>query len=389
MAHVGFLVYLLSFGVSIVLGKDRISVSAPMASVEERGVLAIHCRVWNLAGDEEVTVRRTLPDGRTQRLSLNNGLVTGVSDRMFLAVRQLDDSSNVYFLSIMDVTKQDEGNYSCYIVSNFNQVAQDTVFVGVYYFPSEVYPLCSDHLQDVTVKQGDILTLNCTSEIANPPVTIAWSRTGVDTTLQSQEYINGDMKISSLTIKVKLQDHGSVFLCAVSSAMFPEETRTCHVGPLYVIPNGRFRTVPNHVIGGTQPNDVASSSVTKYTRDFDGDKLLREKCDKTCASVTSSTFFWIVSTCVSVVLAIVFGVLGIFLVVRYHRKCKMSKSHYTAVRRVPEEIYSELENRRTVNNKFYMTLVKPEIPKNQFLYDKQRVVAGQYNLKPNTLPMNS
>ena len=358
-----------------------------MPSVEEGGVLAIHCRVWNLAVTEEVTILRKSKDSSTpERLSLRDGLVSGIGDQLFLAVRQLDDASNVYFLSIMDVTRQDEGEYTCYLVSSiggFTEIASDSVVVSVFYFPSDLYPLCKGY-DNTPVVEGSIMTLNCSSEVANPDIAITWSRAG--TALSTTEEIYNGIVYSSVTLKTRLQDSGSVFLCTISSAMFPGETRTCHMGPVNVVTSDGSKTELGNVMGnarGTYPT-VSTSSVTKYTRDSSIEKM-REKCQKTCSSISSSSFFWIVSTAVSAILAVLFGIIGVVLIIRYHRKTKMSKTQYMAARRVPEEIYSELENRR-MSSKFYMTLVKPEIPKNLLLQDKR---LGQYNMKPSTHPLNA
>ena len=382
------IIWLLSLLTNIVFAKQRISVTAPMSSVDEGGVLAIHCRVWNLAKTEEVTILRKLKDSDApERLSLTDGLVSGAGDRFFLAVRQLDDASNVYFLSIMDVTRQDEGEYTCYIVSigGFTEIASDSVTVSVFYLPSENYPMCKGY-DNTLVKEGSIISLNCSSEVSNSDIDITWSRVGTDITFPTTKEIHNGILYSSMILTTRLQDSGSVFLCTISSAIFPGEIRTCHLGPVNVIPNDGSKTEQGNVMGnarGTYPT-VSTYSVTKYTRELSSEKM-REKCQKTCSSISSSSFFWIVATAVSAILAVLFGIIGVVLLIRYHRKTKMSKTQYMAARRVPEEIYSELENRR-MSSKFYMTLVKPETPKNLLLQDKR---LGQYNMKPSTHPLNA
>ena len=387
----------------------RVSATAPMESIDEGGVLAVHCRVWNLQPNQEVTILRKLRDDKVERLSLRDGLVSGTPDRVFLAVRQLEDASNVYFLSIMDVTRQDEGEYICYIVSNldgFTQVATDSVQVDIFYFASDLYPNCQSDSPAEMIEEGSLVNFNCSSEVSNPPVSMTWTQTGKDTTIQTLEEIHGNQKFSSMTMRVEVQDHGSVFLCTVSSDLFPGESRTCHIGPLGVIrlADGDRTFVPTNNMGKTPQRDdtkltvTAEAAVTKYSS---GDENWRVNCRQSCSSsLSSSAFFWIIATVVSVIFAVVFCIIGITLLVRFCRTTNnirtttssKTAAKYTAARLVSEsEIYSELENnRRRLDSKFYMTLVKQDdVEKNRFIPDKHCGGQPTINQKLNSRSFNT
>lgn len=335
-----------------------ITASAPLEQVEEGAILSVHCQVLELQEGHEVALFRTPLDGKTQRVSVG-GVITVEEDRVFLAERQLNDGSIVYFLSVMEVTRNDQGSYKCQVFDPVEQttVDENTVFIGVMYFPSEL-PVCNHHTP-LQVMEGSVVIFNCTSERANPTVTLEWSSGGEGSTeLKGTEVISGHRVTSMLRLTAKLQDSGAMFVCKATSHVFPGEAQRCHIGPLQVVPNPRGPPPPSppHSNPTLTPNIISDNT---RPGDFN-----TKDCAKVCSAfdLNSPVFKWIVTTTIAGIIALTFFIVVVVCMWKYYHIQDTSRNLYVTGRpqhQLSEQLYSELECKRG-DNMTYMSLTKED-----------------------------
>ena len=369
-----------------------IELSTPVNPVEQEGILSVHCQVRHLnSEDHEVNILRTMTSSKkTEKLSVDEGVLQGVDDRVFLAVRKLVDGSTVYFLSITEVSRADEGEYFCKVLTKgttISEVGSESKTIGVTYYPGDSDPVCSPmDVQQFTYHVGDSLTLNCSSESANPPVSLQWSSTSnPHLDLEPNVYSHNGMVYSVLQLKLRRKDDNAVFLCKMTSDMFPTREQTCHVGPLRVIPTGN---TPD----GNRPSLTDSGSRTELTTetidsklDISNTKDITEGVDYSdCQSVCpvkSRVMYWVAATVIAGALSILFFIITIALLIKYIHAPRVQRTHYMSARQTPEGIYSELECRRMgEGGKVYMSLDKSGKPPD--LESMQRLYGLHYHEMP-------
>ena len=100
-----------------------------------------------------------------------------------------------------------------------------------YFFPSTP-PSCSPTFQD-PVSVGSTVTVSCTTVDGNPPVFIEWAKSGrrLETPIPNR---SDGFVTSEVTFTASPEDHGAVYVCTVSSTVFPESLHACYIGPLEV-----------------------------------------------------------------------------------------------------------------------------------------------------------
>ena len=353
-------------------------------------MLALHCQIrnYNFQDEHEVTLSRLLDDGKTRRLSWDKELVgrDDNDERVFLATRQLSDTSVVYFMSITDVVKEDAGTYECKVVdsSSFEIISADKVSVDVNYFPTDSNPECQmvRPTANTPVRSGDLVTFNCSTTDGFPQVDIAWSRTGYQYTDRGRslpvDVSRMDGRASGIvTFRATRRHHNeAVFSCTVTSPEFPGLETRCHIGPLKVLPNPNydedllptdFPTDKFQNFASTiKPNDVDNNNnkpskpvITSTTID----------CKQLCSSIEggSSVQFWIISTVVGGLLAFLFCLLGVCLSCKIRRESRhvARQQHLQFVRsrssqpQPADDMYESLD-RRNVEAKVYMAIERLE-----------------------------
>ncbi len=379
------------------MAQIKILVSSPVNPVEESGILSIHCQVWNLKSRHEVSILKNSPDGTVERLSLDGTILEGVDERVFLAMRQLPDGSTVYFLSIIDAIQSDAGNYFCKVQNKagiVSEVAYDNITVNVTYFPPESDPICSPNMA-FTAHEGDELVLNCSSSIAYPMVTLTWGQTGkVDTFESASNVIKGNRVYSKLTLYPTRSDDGAIFLCMLESLAFPQLTQTCHVGPLNVIPNGKPNGKPNEkpdseTHGGRIEDMVTHQTVNVMSGPTDVTPRVKptiiktaSECKKICSTFTYPVFQWVISTMVTGLVAFILLILCVTLICKYNT---IQHEGFVLGVNTAEDIYSELEGRRT-DNLVYMSLDKQPGRSATHLLQSKELPPGHYDPMPRSTP---
>ena len=349
------------------LAQISIELTTPVNPVEQDGILSIHCQVSRTISEQhEVTILRTTKNNN-EKLSVDEGVLQGVDDRVFLAVRKLADGSTVYFLSITDVQRSDEGDYFCKVLTKggtIKELASKKVPVGVTYYPDDSQPECSPDVHK-PLHAGSTLVLNCSSDEGNPVVSLDWGSSVREQLGDTQEIIKNNKKVFSvLTLTIQNDDDGAVFLCQMTSTQFPEEIRTCHVGPLKVIKNPNMPTDTLTDSSNTNAKNELTTVGLDTNKDTSGGDIIRHftpsQCEDICPA-SSRVMYWMVATVIAAALSIIFFIAAIALLVKYLHAPSVHRSHYVAARPTPEDIYSELECRRLGEGKVYMSLDKSAI----------------------------
>ena len=349
-----------------------VTTTSPVNPVKEDGILSIHCQVRGLETGQSISLSRQLK-GTSQptRISWDYDIVlTVVEERLFLAYRQLEDGTLVYFLSILHPNLKDEGVYSCTAISaTLEVIAADSVEVSIEHFPNEPYPLCGSKTGGLQVELGDVMPMYCLSQVGNPQITMRWRRTGksghIPTAVSSQNVINGTAR-SVLRYEPTVQDNGAVFLCEITSRAFPSEIRTCHVGPLVVTKNGRVVKEPHPRPTSTNvvsvknrvPNSPPGGVPTvKHPSTF-GDG-----CHEACSPFDGPILYWVIATLFAGMIALTLLIVIIFFAIKLHRRTTCLEEGRAAtnsrfVTPIPrdDDAYEKLEYRRVNNNRTYMEL---------------------------------
>ena len=349
-----------------------VKATAPLEEVEEGAILSLHCQVQDIQPDLEITLFRTLGD-KTERVSVNDVVTLneeGDDERIFLAVRQLDDGTLVHFLSITDVTRADSGIYACSLYDTGSgrprEISYDPVNIGVMYFPTEEDPKCSFSTSS-SDKTGVEVILNCSSEKGYPEVSLAWS-TGSDSKLGGAIETRGNRLHATLKLR---PTSNTVYLCTVTSIAFPGKKQTCHIGPLTINSgdSGNLGETVNNPIalppsGGHigQPSaPTLSSEQIEHLGDSDTD------CSEVCSTQQQSSSMWMITTAATASVAISFLILVLLLLCRYYKLNTSNDTFYVShhTKQPTEQMYSELEYKRN-QNMVYMALAKREKLEAQF-----------------------
>ena len=380
----------------------RVSLTAPVNPVRQEAMISIHCHIWNKEAGQEVTMsRRPKGSSKSERLSWEDKIHMVEDDRIFMAERRLADSSVVYFLSVIDITRADEGLYFCKVISNVNdtlkEVASAAVNVEMQYYPDD-NPVCEligmstnpTTGARLTVESGTQVQFKCSAERAFPVVDLEWSRTSSSSSYKATQTVEKDGRVSSvLTIPLHMRDQQAMFLCKLTSRAFPGKLKTCHIGPFTVTSNPSITEPPdpeipvdfdktpvtvdresgtgNTVIGHAPPLFPVITPKTDYNNN--NGVLIRtvENCAELCSPLTTGTVvYWMVGTVAAGVLAILFVTIGVCFALKLNRLQSMSR-HRSALsamhqRQISEDLYERLECRPDGNPQVYMSLDRLKKP---------------------------
>ena len=142
-----------------------------------------------------------------------------------------DSAIGEFNLHISDVAKSDAGRYICLVHDTTNTMSvakefgakltvQDKAVAPVMGYPRcGRNPVSNSLLQSGHYRQGDILTLSCSSKGGIPLPELSWVRRKVDDTtydLPSKTNIDGDVVTTSATVNLSSVDHQSFYKCTES-----------------------------------------------------------------------------------------------------------------------------------------------------------------------------
>lgn len=367
--------------------ETRIAATSPVNPVDIGAIFAFHCQVWNLKEGQEVTLIRKQGTQKT-RMFLNDFLHVH-EDRVFLALRQMSDGSTVYFLSIMHVTREDEGEYTCKVTNTegASGLPYDVVTLRTLYFPSDSDPKCSSSFgnqQQTQVYPGTVLTLNCTSQTGNPGVEVSWHNSQTRERLRSaDQYTLDGTTVSVLRYRVNPGESRVLLVCQITSVAFPDKIRSCHMGP--------FTVIGGNTGDGSSPTDTPPQTghhdVIKTKSVFVGANSTttkgKQNCEKQCSVLDAPVMFWVIATIVAILIAVIFFVLVLTLVIRYKRMPLTYKYSAPPGGRVmghhpTGKIYDEIQ-RRQIDDRVYMSLVKLKRQNEEDSSVPSRITVGRYD----------
>ena len=124
-----------------------VEVTVPVHPVTVGNILALKCTISNKEEGHTVKMFRVINDHTEELTTGDDEVVRSVlGQRGFLAKRNIAGGALVYFLTIVGMTKQDEGEYLCKVYAfsrgDYVKIAEGSANIDVYYLPSSIYPLC-------------------------------------------------------------------------------------------------------------------------------------------------------------------------------------------------------------------------------------------------------
>ena len=86
----------------------------------------------------------------------------------------------------------------------------------------------------ITVDNGTVIHMQCSSETGNPAVTLVIYSTKCNNRYTWTTQTIDDTTVMSLDLTVDVTDEDVTFECIISSVYFPDMTRSCTIGPIMV-----------------------------------------------------------------------------------------------------------------------------------------------------------
>ena len=364
--------------------RTTVSLTAPVNPVSKGAMLALHCQIWDYSfQDESEVLFSRIKDGKTKRLSWNEEIV-GDEESIYLAVRQLSDTSLVYFMSITDVVKETGAEYECKVIdaSTLATIAKGSVNVTVNYFPSDPNPECYAVNNKMTLRSGEYLSLNCSAKDGLPPVDITWTQSRDNNKLKVDTHRESGVVFGISTFKVSYHRHNqAVFLCTITSLEFPNDESRCHIGPITVIGTpDEIKATP------TKSSNLIGKTVTTpktISNNIPNRGVSSTECVDVCSSLNGPVRFWIIATVVGGIFAVVFCLFGVCLACKIRMDSKnLARSPKYIMPRAPmDDVYESLD-RRCIDAKVYMAIEKLEKNGNQIIYPTEMEEAHNYNTAP-------
>ena len=346
----------------------RVEVTTPINSVTVGDILAVQCQVWDIQEGYKVTIVRVVDGTGEQITSDDDILSSSVSDRVFLSIRTFSGGSRVYFLTMLDVSPSDRGEYGCTVsrLSGLGSVliAQDSVSVYIHQFPDTTQPKCTSNPDDSILTEGSRLELTCATYKTVPVVRLRWRLISTYQYLQSHNTSDKDNLFSVLVVKATKLYKGAVFECEMTSPGFPDRKQFCQIGPLTVIESNDDHGPGSNLI---TINPGISSSVTTAPSNS-----LSKDCENTCPSSSFTILILTLSTMATCILTIIFLITTIVMCCKYHdisAQVNRDRSQYTQSREL-DPVYVSLQRRRE-QEQVYMTLEDPNNPEGKVLLPKE------------------
>ena len=354
----------------VVSTETTVEVTSPLDSVAVGGVLAVQCRIWNMEGRYTVTIVHT-STAQSELISTDKDIRSSSpqASRAFLAVRTFPDGSVVYFLTLLDVTLSDHGEYSCAISSlfggSFSNIAKHTKKVDIVSFPDDTQPICSSSPLKLALQVESALELICASYKTYPMVDLKWRLLSSYKIIPSINTTTLQSVSSTLRLRPEINHNGAFFECEMTSRAFPDRMRTCQIGPITV-------TLSERTIADDSNRDSNDHNVPDIIDSFQTKApLITSDCIDKCTSSSQTVFYLTISTAAACLLLIIFFITTIVMCCKYNSSSSASsRQSYTTPTPVVDPVYVSLQRRRE-NERVYMTLEDPNNPEGKVLLPKE------------------
>ena len=349
----------------------QVIISTAKYPVTNGGILTIRCQVWNFQQDHfKVNIFRVLNTPRTEQITNGMDILSSMGQDVFLATRAFADGSVVYFLTMVDISDRDKGQYLCKVfdLSRFVYIAEDSIDIEIYSYPGNIYPLCTSvPTQPIVVSVDNILSLKCTSEKGFPTIVTKWMNTKTARYIATRNKTEGNLVYSESSILVDNSLHGTVFSCEITSSGFSDWKRTCNIGPItvnsYLLNNKGSVIIPEPNLGNQVIHNSGSIPILQ----------LNGNCVE-CSSDDMLQFYLTIAIVGTGLLALIFLATTIILCYKYHHISTVARREPTRVltpQHSIEPVYVSLQRRSVNADREYMTLEDPNNPDNKIILPKE------------------
>ena len=300
-------------------GPLKVDVTVPLQPITVGGVLPIQCQISNMDHNSDFTVKMfRVTNGRTEELTTGIAYIpSSLGNRVFVTKRNMPRGIHVYFMTIIDITVLDHGEYFCKVYklrgADYVKVAEGSSNVEIYFLPNSLYPQCSSTPSVIENMNENVeLKLKCVSANGVPTVNLRWIDNSNEEMFSWDRTHANDGTVSAETdIPTKSSLHGTTYTCEMTSPGFPDVKRTCKIGPITMHPN--FRPKETGIAHDQSGKNNLSSS---------------DNC-KNCSS--KKIVFLKVLIIGASMLCVLFLITTIIMAYLYHSKCSTSRG--TKVRR--------------------------------------------------------
>ena len=361
-----------------------VEVTVPVYPVTVGGVLAIQCEIQDIEKNHKMKMFRVI-NGQIEELTTDLRYISDVlGQRYFVTKRTTPGRKMVYFMTIVDMSTLDAGEYLCRVYAasgrDFIQVAEGSIDVEIYFLPNNIYPQCQSAPAVTNDMDENVqLRATCISAEGAPAVELRW----IDNLNQEVSYQDknvDDTVTSEINLRTSMLLDGTIFTCEMRSPGFPDIVRTCQVGPITIKKSSRTGNT-----GIMKPK--VPTQVTKHKT------LISTDCDNECSESNEYTIAYLsMATVGASVLCVVFLITTIIMCYKYNNKSNEirnaqgakiacsdgSEPVYVSLQRrlEPERsLYGEPERRSVYRepdrSSTYMSVEDPNNPGNKVLMPKE------------------
>ena len=365
------LVNILNMYLPYATAETTLEITTPINQVAVGGVLAIQCQIWNIQNGDTVAIARTSQEG-SEQISSSDSITqsSSVQDRVYLSTRTFPGGSSVYFLTMLDVSLSDSGEYVCSVTrlagSLPSIIDHDSVNIQINSFPDKSQPFCSSSPPRLMVSEGTTLELTCTTYKTVPIVVLKWRSLLTYEYLQSPNLSQGDEIVSRLYITTEKVHHGAVFRCEVTSPGFPDRIQSCEIGPISIRSSSKEAEIDFSLTTRTSKEVIRVDTGNPITPVSD--------CQNVCTSSSGTLFYLTVSTAATSLLTIIFFITTIVMCCKHSNVSSDVRRNQryvpTPPSQVSDPVYVSL-SRRNTNERVYMTLEDPNNPEGKVLLPKE------------------
>ena len=293
-----------------------VEVSLPIHPVTVGGILAVQCKLSNPETGYTVRILRVTSKHTEEIWFGARYMQSTVEHRVFVSKRSIPGGDIVYFMTITQVSLQDQGRYVCkvghYVDTDYVKLDEDSINIEVYYLPDRIYPQCqSDPVNTKNLEVNVDLRLTCISSEGIPTVNLLWI-TNKNLDIVSVDRNQDDTVFSEINIRTSKYHDGSVFICEMTTSGFQDLKRTCQIGPITLNRNKDTKNVS--MLPPIKP--------TKKTDQHTDQKVLpiSNECDNECPSEDNFTILYLsAATIGATILCIVFLTTTIIWCCKYKR----------------------------------------------------------------------
>ncbi|XP_033640780.1 mucin-5AC-like [Asterias rubens] len=237
-------------------------------------------------------------------------------------------------------------------------MATENLTLSVMYFPNESFPVCSP-AGPIIILPESLLRMRCSSEIANPEVSIdvttdqtralTWSSSSIDNTA-----------LLSLDLTVGVAENGLQFTCTITSpTYFQEMSRSCTIGPITVVP----LTIPTTELT-TEPTTESTTDPTTSSTTTPGTTLERTQAPNTDLAPFPSGI--VATILLLLALSFIVNILLVILVLRQRRLIKVLRAQGRSQSEPDPEPYMNLQP--TMNTEYIEPVMTSTEASDQHVY---------------------